>query len=90
MQDDIQTQAPVAVDPTVVPVVSAPVVETPVVEMPVSAPVQVGPEPVVMPVEEVKTDVKVVLPEVPSMVPAMETPVEAPVMPTPIQSEPTV
>lgn len=80
MQDDIQPQAPVATDPMSIPAVT-PVMETPVVEVaPVveatPAPAQVGPDPVVMPVEEVKTDVKVEFPQVP----AMETPVATPVV----------
>lgn len=62
MQDNTQPQVPVVTDPTM----AAPVVTTPAPQMPVETPVAapIMPE-APMPVEEVKTDVKVELPEMP-------------------------
>jgi len=89
MQDNAQPQVPA--DPmapvanvTPAPVVAAPVTNVPTDTTPVvdtNAAAMPGPEPVVIPAENVVTDVKVELPEVPAA-PVMETPVETPVTPT--------
>lgn len=91
MQDNTLPQVPAA-DPmapvanvTPAPVVSAPVTNVPTDTTAVvdtTAAAMPGPEPVVIPAENVVTDVKVELPEVPAVTPVMETPVETPVTPT--------